>query len=57
MVMDEFLEQFGLEPDFGERNAFPSKGPVIVSEFNNLPWKAIEFRRWWRKVADAAGLP
>lgn len=32
-------------------------GPIIVSEFDNLPWTAIEFRRWWRICADACGVP
>ncbi|WP_316234947.1 MULTISPECIES: hypothetical protein [unclassified Bradyrhizobium] len=57
MVMAEFAAQFGLEADFGERNALPQKGPVILSEFDNLPWSAPEFRRWWRLIADAAGVP
>jgi hypothetical protein len=35
----------------------PKTGPVIVSEFNKKPWSPNEFRRWWRKVADAAGVP
>lgn len=35
----------------------PKKGAVIISEFNNRPWSPNEFRRWWRKVADAAGVP
>ncbi|HWZ37811.1 MAG TPA: hypothetical protein VNY08_05880 [Bradyrhizobium sp.] len=35
----------------------PSKGPIIVSEFDNLPWDAVEFRRWWRMLANACGIP
>jgi len=31
--------------------------PVIVSEFDKLPWTGPEFRRWWRLVADACGCP
>jgi hypothetical protein len=38
----------------GER---PVSGPVIVCEFSGLPWTSYEFRRWWRKVADACGIP
>jgi hypothetical protein len=38
----------------GER---PASGPVIVCEFSGLPWTSYEFRRWWRKVADACGVP
>jgi hypothetical protein len=43
-----------------EMNLRPSrseKGPVIVSEMDGLPWDAVEFRRWWRRVADACGIP
>jgi hypothetical protein len=37
--------------------SIPKKGPVIVSEWNQKPWSSNEFRRWWRKIADAAGIP
>lgn len=32
-------------------------GPMIICETTGLPWKATEFRRKWRLVADKAGLP
>ena len=32
-------------------------GPMIICEFNRLPWTAYEFRRKWRMVADKAGIP
>lgn len=35
----------------------PKKGPVIISEWSDKPWSAPEFRRWWRRLADAAGVP
>jgi hypothetical protein len=35
----------------------PASGPVIVSEWDRLPWTSPEFRRWWRIVADACGIP
>jgi hypothetical protein len=48
MVMDEL----------GKRGApIPASGPVIVCEWTKRPWTTHEFRRWWRKVADAAGIP
>ena len=31
--------------------------PVVVSEIDNLPWSGHEFRRYWRKIANAAGMP
>jgi hypothetical protein len=39
------------------RDLFPASGPVIVSEYNSLPWTATEYRRWWRKTARACGIP
>lgn len=47
MVMEELTL-------LGER---PSSGPIVVSEHSKRPWDATEYRRWWRKVADASGIP
>jgi hypothetical protein len=47
MVMEE-LKKIGKPP---------SRGPVIVSELDGKPWSQNEFRRWWRKIANAAGVP
>lgn len=49
LVLAELEKQFG--------SVIPKNGPVIVSEWNEKPWSSNEFRRWWRKVADAAGVP
>lgn len=38
----------------GER---PASGPIVISEWDKQPWTAPEFRRWWRQVADACGIP
>lgn len=35
----------------------PQRGPVIVSEYDGLPWDAVEFRRWWRRLANDCGVP
>jgi hypothetical protein len=48
MVMQELMM-------LGERRT--GAWPVIVCEYDGLPWTASEFRRWWRKVADACGIP
>jgi len=53
MVMDE-LALYLAEHKLTE---LPTAGPVIVCEFNDLPWTAYEFRRWWRKLATACGIP
>jgi hypothetical protein len=47
MVMEELAL-------LGER---PKSGPVIVSEYNGLPFTTWEYRRRWRAIATAAGLP
>ena len=49
LVLGELNKQFG--------GVLPKSGPIIVSEWNQKPWSSNEFRRWWRKVADAAGVP
>lgn len=40
-----------------KRSDFPSAGPVIVSETTGYPWTDHEYRRNWRKIARAAGIP
>jgi hypothetical protein len=35
----------------------PLRGPIIVSETTDRPWIVAEFRRYWRKAADLAGVP
>jgi hypothetical protein len=48
MVMEE-LAAFG--------DQLPTSGPIIISELHGTPWPTAEFRRKWRKAADAAGVP
>jgi hypothetical protein len=40
-----------------DRSLLPVSGPIIVSEWDRLPWTGPEFRRWWRIIAEAAGVP
>jgi hypothetical protein len=35
----------------------PDSRPAVVNEYNDLPYTAHEFRRKWRVVARAAGVP
>jgi hypothetical protein len=37
--------------------ALPERGPMIVSEATARPWATQEFRKQWRKIATAAGVP
>lgn len=53
MVMTQLNYQF----DGISRELMPDTGPVIVSEVSELPWIAGEFRRWWRRLANKAGVP
>ena len=46
MVMQEFGD--------GE---WPKRGPVITAEATGKPWVGVEFRRMWRTVARAVGVP
>jgi hypothetical protein len=36
---------------------FPKRGPVIIRDFSDVPWTAVEFRRQWRKIARKCGIP
>lgn len=56
MILDELHRQFQFGPDAG-RAALPSRGPIIVSEHDGLPWPAVEFRRWWRMLANECNVP
>lgn len=58
MIMDEFRKQFaGFDPARPDRAMLPASGPVIISEWSELPWTAVEYRRWWRRLADECGVP
>jgi len=52
MVLEELAYQ-----DVINLGKTPMSGPIIRSEFDGLPWTGPEFRRWWRIVAEAAGVP
>lgn len=52
MVLEEF-EHVALQ--YGGK--LPTNGPIIRNEFDGHPWKAIEFRRWWRQIANECGIP
>ncbi len=39
------------------RHLLPASGPIIICDTNGLPWTNTEWRRKWRKVANACGIP
>lgn len=47
MVMEEF-ERF---------TVLPERGPIVISEAHERPYTAANFRRLWREIANAAGIP
>jgi hypothetical protein len=62
MVLDELQQMVG-QPIIDEatkrvnRGLLPASGPVVVCDTNGWPWTAPEYRRKWRKVAKACGIP
>jgi hypothetical protein len=57
MVLEELNLQFDFNIEKSQRSQLPSSGPIVVSEHDGLPWDAVEFRRWWRKVATLCKIP
>lgn len=55
MVMEELDLAF---PGWnGNRANLPAKGPIIIDEKVSVPWFSQEFRRHWRFIATACGIP
>lgn len=44
-------------PAIAARSDLPARGPVVVCEVTALPWRDFDFRRIWRKLARASGVP
>lgn len=57
MVLEELGEMIGGQSPIGNRHLLPASGPVIICDTNGLPWTDNEWRRKWRKVATACGIP
>lgn len=43
--------------EFGLLGTLPPRGPIIVSELTGVPWTNVAFRRHWRTIARACGIP
>lgn len=54
MVLEEMELILGQPP---RRDLLPASGPVIIDEYTGLPYAVVRFRRKWREVATAAGVP
>ena len=67
MVLEELQFYVGSEPLIHvdeitkkvtvNRSLLPASGPIIVNDVTGLPWSPTEYRRKWRLVATAAGVP
>lgn len=58
MVLEDLMLQYGLdETEVFDRSRLPQSGPIILCEYDRRPWTNHEFRRWWRKLADACDIP
>lgn len=54
MVMAELQAQYGAPL---HRSILPASGPMIVNEKTGRPYLTHQFRRLWRQIATAAGVP
>ena len=56
LIMQEFRRS---APLFGSGNRImlPASGPIVRHDRHMIPWRPHEFRRVWRNLADAAGVP
>lgn len=53
-----FMEELRLHRDAGLLDTMILRGgPIIVNESTGLPYSAVQFRRIWRGLATAAGIP
>jgi hypothetical protein len=43
--------------EFARIGTLPKSGPMVVCEFTGLPWDVNDFRRRWRLLATACGIP
>ncbi len=58
MVMEELCKLAGVASAAElSRDMLRARGPMVVCEYSDIPWTNNEFRRWWRLVANACGIP
>jgi hypothetical protein len=59
MVIEEFATMLGRQGITSPvtRDLLPASGPIILREWQKRPYKMHDFRRMWRAIADAAGVP
>jgi hypothetical protein len=52
IVVDEITKKVTVN-----RHLLPATGPIIICDTTGIPWSGNEYRRKWRLVARAAGIP
>jgi hypothetical protein len=57
MVLEEFAKDYKVPVSKLTRAHMPAKGPMVLNDLTGYPYTASEFRRKWRIIADAAGIP
>lgn len=58
MVMAELRLMTGISPATPLlREHIPASGPLLVNEQTGEPWESANFRRAWREIARAVGVP
>lgn len=57
MVMAEFAVLAGRPADELTRSDLPAKGPIVICEGTGAPYVNDTFRKHWREIAKAAGVP
>jgi len=57
MVVEELALRAGVAPALLTRDMFPTGGAMVRDTLTSWPFTDTVFRRRWRKVANAAGLP
>jgi len=57
MVMEELTIMAPGLAEGGGRELLPKSGPIIVMDTTGEPWRTFEYRKRWRALADAVGIP
>jgi len=57
MVLAELAFMAGVQVSELRRDMFPAAGPMVTREQDAMPWPASDFRKKWRQLANACGIP
>ena len=57
MVLEELALMAGVPAAELRRDMFPMVGPIVKRGSDGMPWPASDFRKKWRQLANACGVP